>query len=299
MSKQARILGVAAGICILLLLGLAATGVSGGTLVGLITGPEGQPLAGAIVELRSALAGTHRTSVTCVDGRFQFPGLPPAADYVLTVSHPCGGLSQVSQDRLAVHTGETTQASLQLFKAIEEKVIVSVKKDTGRVVQPGDAGQRTEFTQEYLESLPLVGRNDQDVLTLAVGVVDAADGNPNVLGARSGTFAANLNTDTIGNTSVLGNRFNTEAYRRIEESGFHPAAQSPLSTFSIDVDTASYANVRRFLRQGLAPPADAVRIEEMLNAFRFDYPEPAGMHPVAVHVEMGPCPWFPEHRVQE
>ena len=68
--------------------------------------------------------------------------------------------------------------------------------------------------------------------------------------------------------------YNTEAYDRIEDNAFRLATQDPLSTFSIDVDTASYSNVRRFLNDGALPPRDAVRIEELINYFRFDYPRP-------------------------
>jgi hypothetical protein len=70
-----------------------------------------------------------------------------------------------------------------------------------------------------------------------------------------------------------------------------------LSTFSVDVDTASYANVHRFLGDGQAPPADAVRVEELINYFHHPYPEPVDEHPVAVHSEVGPCPWQAEHRL--
>ena len=89
----------------------------------------------------------------------------------------------------------------------------------------------------------------------------------------------------------------TEAYDRIQDNPFLAAAQNPLSTFSIDVDTASYANVRRFLTQGRLPPKDAVRIEELLNYFRYDYPEPTGDEPFSVTTELAPCPWRPEHRL--
>jgi Ca-activated chloride channel family protein len=88
-----------------------------------------------------------------------------------------------------------------------------------------------------------------------------------------------------------------EAYARIDESQFRRAADSPRSTFSIDVDTASYSNVRRFLRNGQAPPPDAVRIEELLNYFRFDYPVPDGSHPFSVTAEVGAAPWAPSHRL--
>ena len=91
--------------------------------------------------------------------------------------------------------------------------------------------------------------------------------------------------------------FNTEAYSKIDENRFHRTSDDPLSTFSIDVDTASYANVRRFLTRGTPPPADAVRVEELINYFRFRYPDPAGGEPVSVTTELSECPWNPAHRL--
>ena len=90
---------------------------------------------------------------------------------------------------------------------------------------------------------------------------------------------------------------NTEAYARIEENRFLAALTNPLSTFSIDVDAASYSNVRRFLAAGTLPPADAVRLEELVNYFPYRYPEPEGADPFAVATEAGPCPWAADHRL--
>jgi Ca-activated chloride channel family protein len=89
----------------------------------------------------------------------------------------------------------------------------------------------------------------------------------------------------------------TESYARRIDSAFRTTAESPLSTFSIDVDTASYANVRRFLNEGQLPPADAVRIEELINYFRYQQPEPEGEAPVGVQSEVSACPWQPAHRL--
>jgi Ca-activated chloride channel family protein len=89
----------------------------------------------------------------------------------------------------------------------------------------------------------------------------------------------------------------TEAYARIDESEFQSVAEHPLSTFSVDVDTASYANVRRFLAENRLPPADAVRIEELVNYFPYAYEPPANGAPFAVHTEVTGCPWEPEHRL--
>ncbi len=90
---------------------------------------------------------------------------------------------------------------------------------------------------------------------------------------------------------------NTEAYDSIIENRFISAKNAPLSTFSVDVDTASYSNVRRFLAQGSRPPAGAVRIEELINYFDYQYEQPRGDAPFAVHTEVSTAPWAPEHRL--
>ena len=92
-------------------------------------------------------------------------------------------------------------------------------------------------------------------------------------------------------------RHNTEAYSRIDDNAFHLVKNDPLSTLSIDVDTASYSNVRRFLNTGSMPPADAVRTEELINYFRFDYPLPANEEPFSVTTELAPCPWNTAHKL--
>ena len=85
--------------------------------------------------------------------------------------------------------------------------------------------------------------------------------------------------------------FNTEEYDRIIENTFKDTWQNPFSTFSIDVDNASYSNVRRYLHNNMIPPRDAVRIEELINYFDYQYPAPAGERPFAVITEMAECPW--------
>ncbi len=91
--------------------------------------------------------------------------------------------------------------------------------------------------------------------------------------------------------------FNIEEYDRIYENRFKDATQNPLSTFSIDVDTASYSNVRRFIRNNRMPPKDAVRIEEMINYFNYDYSQPDGEHPFSIETEISQCPWNTENKL--
>ncbi len=91
--------------------------------------------------------------------------------------------------------------------------------------------------------------------------------------------------------------FNTEEYGRITDNAYLDALNNPLSTFSIDVDTASYANIRRFLKQNQWPPKDAVRVEEMINYFDYDYPQPRGEHPFSLVTEVSAAPWNPAHKL--
>jgi Ca-activated chloride channel homolog len=90
---------------------------------------------------------------------------------------------------------------------------------------------------------------------------------------------------------AMARDYNTEEYDRIAENNFKNPVNDPLSTFSIDVDTASYANVRRFLQNGQMPYKDAVRIEEMINYFSYDYKQPDDGKPFAVNMEISDCPW--------
>jgi Ca-activated chloride channel family protein len=107
-----------------------------------------------------------------------------------------------------------------------------------------------------------------------------------VVGARSAAEAVYSFAD-----------FNTESYAHIAENDFRLVGAAPLSTFSIDVDRASYANVRRFIQSGTRPPIDAVRIEEMINYFPYDWGRVRGDHPFAVTTEVWEAPWNRDHRL--
>lgn len=91
--------------------------------------------------------------------------------------------------------------------------------------------------------------------------------------------------------------FNREGYDRIVENRFLSTQQNPLSTFSIDVDAASYSNIRRMINGKMLPPAGAVRIEEMINYFTYQYPQPTGTDPFSITTEIAECPWNTAHRL--
>ncbi len=108
------------------------------------------------------------------------------------------------------------------------------------------------------------------------------------------SYAYNDDTNFDGPTT---DPLNAEGYDDLVENEFSLVADSPLSTFSIDVDTASYSNIRRILKGGSMPPAGAVRLEEMINYFPYDYPQPNDNEPFAVHAESASTPWVPSHRL--
>jgi Ca-activated chloride channel family protein len=97
--------------------------------------------------------------------------------------------------------------------------------------------------------------------------------------------------------TMPGDKFNTEEYGRIYENAFKEVSQEALSTFSIDVDTASYSNIRRFLNNGQIPPEDSVRIEEMINYFSYDYPSPENDQPFSITTKASAAPWNKEHKL--
>ena len=103
--------------------------------------------------------------------------------------------------------------------------------------------------------------------------------------------------ESYGGIRGQAGQFNTAAYDHILENPFLEAKTNPLSTFSIDVDTAAYSNVRRFLNEGHLPPKDAVRLEEMINYFTYDYPQPTDGKPFSINVDVASCPWEASHRL--
>ncbi len=102
-----------------------------------------------------------------------------------------------------------------------------------------------------------------------------------------------LNNNKSLNEPITG----SESYSNIKENAFKLVSTDPLSTFSADVDRAAYSNIRRFINNGQKPPVDAVRIEEMVNYFHYNYPQPKSEHPIEIYSEMSVCPWQSKHKL--
>jgi Ca-activated chloride channel homolog len=104
-------------------------------------------------------------------------------------------------------------------------------------------------------------------------------------------------TQQQSSSTLPAQEFDREGYNRIYENSYQRASNNPLSTFGIDVDTASYSNVRRFINSGVMPPKDAVRLEELINYFTYDYPQPKGDRPFSINTEVANAPWNPQHKL--
>lgn len=128
--------------------------------------------------------------------------------------------------------------------------------------------------------------------TLASGTVSAT-----VSGRGMGGGSSGYGQIVLRGAVAIAPYENTEQYESSEENSWKSAKSDPLSTFSSDVDTASYSNVRRFITNHQMPPSDAVRIEEMINYFDYNYAEPDNSDPVKVSSELTGCPWMPQRRI--
>lgn len=184
-------------------------------------------------------------------------------------------------------TGTVTKDDGTYYIAIEPNHKVLVFSYIGH----GIVEQRIGNSDVIDVVLPALEQDLQEVVVTAFSTRRSASFNA-LEGKVSGLYVGNAGKQKRGNRRGQQDKdFNTEEYDRITDNSFVKVDDDPLSTFSIDVDVASYSNVRRFLNNGQLPPADAVRTEEMVNYFKYDYPQPKGEIPFSIHTEITTCPW--------
>jgi Ca-activated chloride channel family protein len=257
----------------LLVVLLTVTGRAAGVLLqGTIVDPAGVAIPGATVELIDGGKPVAKT-VTAADGGFKFADVA-AGTYEIRVS-----LAGYRQTHATVVIGSTVPRPLRLallVGSVSETVTVTRGATT---ISGGVAGG---VVGGVVGGLPM---------TSAPPASAAPVGAPGFAGGRGGAFGGTV--DMLSRSAVP----NAETYASIDENKFRRTLDLPLSTFSIDVDTASYANVRRFLNEGRLPPADAVRVEELINYFHFDYADATQGAPFGLTTEVAPCPWNSRHRL--
>jgi Ca-activated chloride channel family protein len=242
-------------------------------IAGIVVDSGGGVIPGATIAL-DLKGKAIATRVTNASGQFRFDGLV-AGEYRLTASL----------------LGFKTSQSRVTIQANQERADLRVVLEVGQIMETvtvaaGASASNTQFvtrsstvsstlTADQLNSLPSGTRTALNLSTFLPGVNAAGD-----------SFYAQTSPQP-----------NTEHYAPIKPNPFLLAADQPLSTFAADVDTASYTNVRRFLSKGQLPPADAVRVEELVNYFRFAYPDPTDGRPVSITTEISACPWAPGHKL--
>lgn len=250
----------------------AAAVASDGTINGVVTHEKTKakiPNAVVILEC-TCLQGTRETT-TNANGLYAFRDLPPG-DYTITI---LSGQAK-STKRVELPRGAKFRANFSVDPKKDFKRVVRVKANP--VAQETSVG-RTVSMEEF-RNIPVGNSSGRDFTSV---VESSASASRDSAGITLG--------GTTSSVRVANEPFNREGYEHITSNDFLTSADRPMSTFSVDVDTASYANVRRFITQGSLPPPGAVRIEELINYFDYDYQAPKGEKPVTVNWEIAECPW--------
>jgi len=212
-------------------------------------------------------------------------------------------LSEVVVKSQPVQSAQPPQKRGQYFESQKKEGLRSVQRkpkapitSTAKVIASNTVSESNLVLKEFE-----VGYVDEgDCLRLA-GRLKSRTAESKRRGLRENRFFENGKCEVmppvLNQSSTRVNRVSGNRYGKLQDNAFQSPWKAPLSTFSIDVDTASYAQIRSMIQNGQSVPADAVRIEEMINYFSYDYPQPEGVHPFSVNVETASCPWEPEHRL--
>jgi len=255
----------------------SSTAPENGTLKGIITEHDaGEAIPFAAIFLVDSL---HQTiSLTSnFDGKFEVPDLNPGT-YSIAVRFI--GFENYSNSNIIIKTDNVTSLSISLRPK-------TIELDQLEIVQYNLSEDAAEAEELRIESAIKIYSSDMK---------KAPNRNSNNI-TQTATWGY-----TVGNASSPSygwddNAMANESYSEISENEFKYSMKDPLSTFSIDVDAASYANVRRMINQGYAPQKDAVRVEEMINYFSYDYPSPKGNNPFSISTEVSDCPWNEQHKL--
>ena len=257
-------------LLLLLFFSLSAEAQSVGKISGVITdAATGDPLPGASI----SVVGTTRGAISDADGNYFIIGIP-IGTYDVQASFV--GFTTETRANVAIGSLATVSLHFALTEGVGglDEVVVEYERP---LIQRDAIGVPRVVSSEEVASLP--NRSVAAVAQVQSGVVSSEVATAPIRRAHDETA------------------FSREGYAHIEENAFRAAFDHPLSTFAIDVDRASYSNIRRFLQSGQLPPVGAVRIEEMVNYFAYTYPQPHDAHPFSITTELGVAPWNPAHRL--
>jgi len=253
-----------------------------GMVIGTVTdAATGTPLSGVQIYADGLVTST----LTANDGAYRL-GLGAAGKGEVTIRAELIGYGSMSQQVVAGADSVRLDFALESTRRqdVEPQTMDEMTVNAVLAIDPDGRRNRGEGSVSIPSRAAENARRKVETLAVDRAVAQAR------LLAPSGLYPRDLNL-----SGRYDPNFVREGYERIYENEFQAVGPNPLSTFGIDVDRASYANVRRFIREGRLPPADAVRIEELINYFTYDLDAPEGPDPFAVHTEMAPAPWNPLH----
>lgn len=260
-----------------------------GEIAGTVLDEKKQPIIGAVIQLTRG--GINKGgAVTDYDGKYLIKPLDPGS-YTLVVNYI--GYVKVTVNDIVVDRGRIEQninmtpASNQL-----QEVRIGWKKPL--------INKQSGVTLQSQEIKRLPTTQVSDIASLNPGIYQQQRGRGISIGGarKTGTLYIidGVQVQNIaGESQSLQMAQNTSEYKKVAENDFRNVAANPLSTMSVDVDRAAYANVRRFIIEGNRPPVDAVRIEEMVNYFNYEYAQPGGTDPITISGELTECPWNEGH----
>jgi Ca-activated chloride channel family protein len=229
---------------------------------------------------------------TDMHGAYEFSGINPGT-YDVEVSYV--GFTTQSRKEVVVNAGKITEVDFKLESGAMLEEVEIVEYSIPLYAQ--DISHAHIKTAEQIRNIPT-----KDIRALSgTASGTAKDEAISIRGIRTDATQYYIDGVSVSGNAMPGSLNNVEdlsheAYSMICDNAFLRATDEPLSTFSIDVDRAAYSNMRRYLQSGQKPPVDAIRIEEMINYFDYDYPQPEDK-PFSITTEMHPCPWAPDHQL--
>lgn len=264
------------GLVLLLFSGLWSIGDGKtGRLAGRVKDEKGQAIAYANVMLK----GTEYGITTDDSGKFMLINIKPG---VYTVKCFLVGYAQTEIESVRISPDETKILNITLTRrAIEGSAIVVKEKE--EIIKKDKSGSERTVNSPQLSSMSV------SEACLAPGGISGNN--------RGYQYFQSVSQRNEIRCYYYPPRYNTEDYKAINPFPFYYAFDKPLSTFSIDVDNATYSNLRRQLNYSQLPDPEAVRIEEMINYFKYSYPEPKGKDPISISSETGVCPWNKDHDI--
>jgi Ca-activated chloride channel family protein len=278
-------------VCVLALVVLAQSQrPRTGSLSGTVRDASGVAIPDVTVTVTGQpLRDQSRVAKTNAGGTFTIANLP-VGTYRVELVHE--GFKTHVREAVSVTAGGTRSLAIHLVKGAKSEIIVGPKEAASRAAS-SDASLERGAPAPVMAPPP-----PPSAAPVRVGGNVGSGVGAGVAGGVAGAPTA-LTLGSPGDIYAPGGRAypGQEAYASISENPFRAVADEPLSTFSIDTDTASYANVRRFLNAGSLPPHDAVRIEELVNYFHFDYAQPRGDVPFSITTDLAAAPWDPTHRL--